>query len=177
MNGPQWAYPLPDGSAWNSSIRAKILRRKALKRGLEIAPVPMPLDCHSRPDLRLGMFEIFRAKEFNPLGAHFGVLIRTLAGIFVYDLQNDEGPRQAISFEKYALGKQVYITRFIPPGPEMQAALKRLEEAVNQLSDWTLFENNCEHWAKYVVRGERTSGQSNGVKAIAAIAGIAILFG
>ncbi len=131
---------------------------KALKK---IPKVGLPVQLEpstGRPLIAEGIHEVWRPKIGNPFARHYGVLVCIWGTVTVFELQANDGPR-AVQFHEFASGEPVYITRSIRPGWEFQAAFARLRQAWSRRSRWSLFQNNCEHWAKWVVRGEDRSDQ------------------
>ena len=124
-----------------------------------------------------GVYLIRRPKLFNPLGSHYGVLVVWYGVVTVYDLQDDEGPRKAITFAKFAENRPVFRMDSVPPGDGSAAVFDRLNEAIDKYQDWRLWNNNCEHWARYVVTGVHTSGQTNGLGLLGGLAVLVMLAG
>src|SRR5579872_2198952 len=110
----------------DGGIAHRVRERKLMKRGLPNQQSVRLNAFTGIPELPIGMHEVSRQKEYNPVGSHFGVLFVNYGGTWAYDLQFKGGPRIGISFQKFAAGKVVYVTRSIPLGPEMYQALDRL---------------------------------------------------
>jgi hypothetical protein len=143
--------------------------RKALKRIAKLG-LPVQMDPFTgRPLLDEGVHEAWRPKIGNPFARHYGVLVCQGGIVTVYDLQADGGPR-AIHFHDFAAGNVVYVTKSVTSPGDVHAALARLQEAWSARTVWNLFQNNCEHWAKWVVRGEKRSHQVEGLVTIGVIA-------
>jgi hypothetical protein len=149
------------------SLAERILHRKLIKRGMIQGerPVQVPLDWKGDPSLPDGVYEIYRSKLLLAIGRHYGILVVSGGFCKVYDLRQNEAPRE-ISFQEFAEGRQVFTTVYAPWGDSMTGALQRLQMARVHYAEWNLWSNNCEHFSRFVVRGKRESVQVNGMKAV-----------
>jgi hypothetical protein len=153
-----------------SGIAERIRHRKMMKRGMIPGerPVQIPLDWKGDPNVPDGVYEIYRSKLVVPIGRHYGVLVVSGGFCKVYDLRQNEAPRE-ITFQEFAENRQVFATVFAPWGESMTGALQRLQVARVHYADWNLWSNNCEHFSRFVVRGKRESVQINGMKAVSVV--------
>src|SRR5579859_5612895 len=96
------AAPPARGPVGNS-LAERIRHRKMVKRGMIPGerPVPIPLDWKGDPSLPDGVYEIYRAKLFVPIGRHYGVLVVSGGFCTVYDLRQNEAPRE-VTFQEFA---------------------------------------------------------------------------
>jgi hypothetical protein len=87
----------------------------------------------------------------------------------VFDL-NDKG----VQWDWLDLsGKWAFLEKI--PSYEVPYAIERLRVAMDD-SNWTLFSNNCEQWANFIIKGNKESSQLQFFGGLAALATIGALF-
>jgi len=121
-----------------------------------------------------GIYRVRRGKLGGP-GQHYGVLsVGVLAaGVAeVFDL----GPKgfERSSIEGWAHGKNVEVVDQCPDH-ELPVALGRLRDAVEAGRGYHLWNNNCEHFATWVVVGVHKSAQVDGVADVLVVVGVTAL--
>lgn len=123
-----------------------------------------------------GIHLVRRQKLGNPLAWHYGLVVNYGGWPVAYDLQQDKGPRR-ISIEELAEGHELRIIRSLQDLSQMEAAMARLREALTTMADWRLFDNNCEHFAEYVMTGVKRSGQIESIKGVAGFVLVLFILG
>lgn len=129
-----------------------------------------------QPNVPFGLHLVRRSKIGNPFASHFGILISLNGFPIAFDLQQDVGPRR-VSYSEFADGKAVFIMKSLVGRSGIDAAIARLDDAIENMSVWRFFDNNCEHFGMYVMNGEKKSGQIDGLKWAAALLVIWRFFG
>ncbi len=120
-----------------------------------------------------GIHLIRRPKIGNPSAWHYGLMVNCFGFPVAYDLQQDLGPRQ-ISLQDFEDGQEAFIVKSLSAWPDIQVALARLQHAKIHMAVWRLFDNNCEHFAEYVMTGVKKSEQVDSLKWVAGVAGIVL---
>src|ERR1044072_503806 len=109
---------------------------------------------------------------------HYGVVVAGQAlkwlGLptkhpLVFDL-NEKG----VHYDWLDLSAGWIFLEKVPPH-EVPYAMERLRVAIAD-STWTLFSNNCEQWANYIVKGNKERSQLQFFGGLAALATVGILF-
>lgn len=118
---------------------------------------------YSQPELTL----IYRPK-ISGIGFHYGAILPD--GTYL-DF-SPSGIRRCLE-EEFKCGKQIYKEKVIP---YTEAVRRRLNDLVMQKAKYDLVNFNCEHFARYLVEGERKSTQISFIAASFAIFGLIVLF-
>lgn len=121
-----------------------------------------------------GIYRLRRRKLGGP-GLHYGVLSVDILAAGVAEVI-DLGPKGLgrSGIQEWAHGKDVEVVGQCPDG-EIQIALGRLRDAVENGRGYHLWNNNCEHFATWIVVGVHKSAQVDGVADVLMVVGITAL--